>query len=321
MPLAHVIFGVIPAKVSSLNPSFDICVYGSPSLELVDYGPEAVQVSPLFPGSADLADVAPESLSSVILAAPPGTVERRRAIALSLRALKDGGSLVVLAPKDKGGSRLSKELAAFGCDFEETSKRHNRICFTTKTEGLTGLEEAITAGAAVKVPGLGLWSQPGVFSWDRLDQGTALLMSALPALKGHGADFGCGVGVIALQALKSPAVAKLELIDIDRRAIDAARRNIDDARVRFHWADIRSEPALEGLDFVVCNPPFHDGGAEDHALGQAFIRRARAVLRSGGSLWIVANRHLPYEAVLTETFKTVERRADAGGYKVYEARR
>jgi 16S rRNA (guanine1207-N2)-methyltransferase len=88
-----------------------------------------------------------------------------------------------------------------------------------------------------------------------------------------------------------------------------------------HWADARTAPALEGLDFVVANPPFHDGGAEDKGLGQAFIRRAHAVLRKGGTLWLVANRHLPYEAVLTPLFAKVEPRADAGGFKVYEARK
>ena len=67
------------------------------------------------------------------------------------------------------------------------------------------------------------------------------------------------------------------------------------------------------------NPPFHDGGAEDKALGQNFIRRAASALRKGGTLWLVANRHLPYEAVLGEHFRRVTAKADAGGYKIHEA--
>jgi 16S rRNA (guanine1207-N2)-methyltransferase len=160
-----------------------------------------------------------------------------------------------------------------------------------------------------------------VFSWDRPDPGSLLLIQTLPPLSGHGADFGCGVGLIARAVLAHPAVTSLELIDIDRRAIEATRRNIDDPRASIHWADVRREPALEGLDFVVMNPPFHDGGAEDKALGQAFIRRAHEVLGKGGALWIVANRHLPYEGVLNPLFATVELKAEAGGFKVYEARK
>ena len=79
--------------------------------------------------------------------------------------------------------------------------------------------------------------------------------------------------------------------------------------------------ALEGLDFVVMNPPFHDGGAEDRSLGQGFIRRAHAMLRKGGAAWLVANRHLPYEVVLGEAFGAVSLRAENGGFKVYEARK
>jgi 16S rRNA (guanine1207-N2)-methyltransferase len=56
-------------------------------------------------------------------------------------------------------------------------------------------------------------------------------------------------------------------------------------------------------------------------LGQGFLRRAHALLRKGGVAWIVANRHLPYEKVLTPLFARVELRSDGPGYKVFEARR
>ena len=169
---------------------------------------------------------------------------------------------------------------------------------------------------------MGLWSQPGVFSWDRPDPGTALLAETLPPLSGAGADLGSGYGLLALKVLAaSPKITRLALIDIDRRAIDAARKNVDDPRATFHWADARTDAAFEGLDFVVANPPFHDGGTEDRTLGQSFIRRAHQVLRKGGVAWIVANRHLPYEAVLAELFSAVLVRAEAKGFKVFEARK
>ena len=49
------------------------------------------------------------------------------------------------------------------------------------------------------------------------------------------------------------------------------------------------------------------------------VRAARRALRKGGTLWLVANRHLPYEAVLAAAFRRVEARTDKGGYKVVEA--
>ena len=69
------------------------------------------------------------------------------------------------------------------------------------------------------------------------------------------------------------------------------------------------------------NPPFHDAGKKDDALGAAFIDKASAALRKGGVCWLVANRQLPYEAVLAPRFASVTLKAQTGLYKVYEARR
>lgn len=229
-----------------------------------------------------------------------------------------------MAPRAKGGSRIAKELESFGCDVETTSARHQRISRTTRpmafgVEARAAMDAAITHGAPRFIEELGLWSQPGVFSWDRIDSGTALLLSALPPLGGRGADFGCGIGVLARKVLTEAHVTRLELLDIDRRAVAAARRNIADGRAHFNWADVRKAAGLKDLDFIVMNPPFHDGGLEDRALGEAFVKQAYRALRDGGRAWLVANVHLPYEAVLSASFSKVALHAEVGGYKVYEA--
>lgn len=293
-------------------------LYGRPPA-VFDPPGEATQVSPLIPGSTPLEDVAEGSADGAMIYAPPGVLERRYALALALKALKVGGRLDVMAPKDKGGSRLKKELQAFGVEVGESAKAHHRRCVVIRPEMMTGIDEAIEAGAPRLVEGLEAWSQPGVFAWDRIDAGSLLLARTVPALKGAGADLGCGYGALATVVLGSPVVTALRLIDLDRRAIEAARKNVDDPRVSFEWADVRTLEAVGDLDFIVTNPPFHDGGAEDKRLGQAFIRQAAAMLGKGGVLWLVANRHLPYEADLNAAFKRVRMAADAGGYKLFEA--
>ncbi|UVF19480.1 class I SAM-dependent methyltransferase [Microvirga terrae] len=294
-------------------------VYGTPPAELAEVPAGAIQFSPLIPGSERLEQQDEGSLDRLIVLAPPGTVERRYTVALALRALAPGGSLTVLAPKDKGGSRIGKELKGFGCDVAETSRRHHRICTGTGPAHPPGLEDALAEGSPRVDETLGLWTWPGVFSWNRPDPGSVLLEQTLPVLNGRGADFGCGIGTLARTVLASPKVERLTLIDIDRRAVDMARRNVEDPRAEVRWTDIRSGIDLNGLDFVVMNPPFHDGGVEDQSLGQAFIRRAAEALRPGGVLWLVANRHLPYEAVLKSLFKRVAPKVEANGYKIYEA--
>ena len=281
----------------------------------------AVQYSPLAPGASDLASVAAGTLPGFVMLAPPGTIERRYAIAQALRALQPGGKLTVLAPKDKGGSRLAQDLCLLGCSFEEMARRHHRICVTGGPGDAEAIAAALAEGAPQFVEDIGLWSQPGIFSWNRIDPGSALLLEHLPALSGRGADFGCGIGVLARAVLASPKVAHLDMIDIDRRAIEMAKRNIDDARVAFVWADARTLTRQGALDFVVMNPPFHEAGLENQALGQTFIQRAAAQLRSGGSCWLTANRHLPYEAILKPLFRRVTLVAEADGYKIYQAQK
>ena len=291
-------------------------IYGAVPPGLADIPDGAVQFSPLVPGALAFGP----TLAGLALHAPQGTLERRAVVAQALLALAPGAPFAVMARKDGGGLRLREELAAFGCAAQERSKSHFRICAGLRPATLEGIDAAIAGGAPRLVEDIGLWSQPGLFSWDRIDPGSAQLAAHLPQLAGQGADLGSGIGFLALAVLKSDKVRALALVDIDRRAVDLSRRNVADPRATHLWADVRAA-TLQNLDFVVANPPFHDAGREDRGLGQEFIRRAAAALRKGGALWLVANRHLPYEAVLSPLFRKVAPVADGGGYKILCATR
>jgi 16S rRNA (guanine1207-N2)-methyltransferase len=295
-------------------------LYGQADHDLAPAAPDAVQLSPLVPGSTDIASVADESFAAVTVRAPAGAVERRFVLAHALRVLVPNGRLTAFAPKDRGGLRLKKELEALGCEVGESARRHNRICLVVRPPLIQSLDDATAAGAPRQIAENGLWTQPGVFSWDRLDAGTNALLQVLPEFSGAGADFGGGIGLLALNVLASSKVSKLTLVELDRRAFDAAKRNVADPRAEFVWGDVR-QAGLKDLDFIVSNPPFHDGGGEDKTLGQAFIASAAAALRKGGVLWIVANRHLPYEAILAESFAKVRLVGEGSGYKVFEAKK
>jgi 16S rRNA (guanine1207-N2)-methyltransferase len=295
--------------------------------QLDGVGADARQCAPTVPGAAaaftDLADMPPASLDGILVHAPANTIERRRVLALALRAVKPQARLTVFAANDKGGTRLAAELQAFGCTVTSASKQHHRIVQTTRPDAPTGLEAAIADGAPRLIDDIGAWSMPGLFSWDRLDPGSALLLDHLPALNGRGADLGCGIGLLARAVIAGGGSKHLTLIDVDRRATEMAARNVgpvDGVTVTTLWADARDAKLLPtGLHFVVMNPPFHDAGQEDRGLGQAFITAAARMLGPGGHLWMTANRHLPYEATLAPLFQTVEKIAEAQGYKIYRA--
>ena len=292
-------------------------LYGDPPRNLVAIAPDAQQFSPLMPGSVQMMNFE-GNIASFVIHAPPGTLERRYILARALKALAVGAPLTALAGKDKGGSRIAKELEAFGCTVVDSPRAHHRIVTTTRPASLHGIEEAITAGGPQQHPSHGLFTHPGVFSWDRLDPGSALLLEHLPPLSGAGADLGCGIGILSIAALKSDKVTRITLVDIDRRAIAMAQKNITDPRATFLWADLcEGDLPAQELDFVIMNPPFHASGIEDKSLGQIFITHAAAMLKKGGKLFLTANHHLPYEALLKKHFYQWERIAENELYKVY----
>nr|MEE4267204.1 methyltransferase [Candidatus Krumholzibacteria bacterium] len=72
---------------------------------------------------------------------------------------------------------------------------------------------------------------------------------------------------------------------------------------------------------VLCNPPFHQDHTVGDATARALFAQAHGVLKSGGELRIVANRHLGYHARLTELFGGCALVAENDKFVILSARR
>jgi 16S rRNA (guanine1207-N2)-methyltransferase len=236
--------------------------------------------------------------------------------------LEPGGTLACAGANDDGAASLEKHVGKALGPVETLSKFHCRVFWLTKGDktpppywrGLIGLQPV----------GDSSWrSKPGIFSWDRIDDGSALLAQHLPAdLSGHVADFGCGWGYLSRAALdRSKGIEAIDLIDAEHLALDAARTNITDGRASFHWLDLTKEPAPSTYDAIICNPPFHTGRASTPSLGQSVIEAASRALKPGGRFYMVANRGLPYEPLLRQHFASYETLADNNKFRVSLARR
>ena len=104
-------------------------------------------------------------------------------------------------------------------------------------------------------------------------------------------------------------------------ALECAKRNVTDERAKFHWEDVPQWEPPHRMDAVVMNPPFHTGRAAEPQIGQAFVAAAARILAQNGSLWMVANRHLPYEAELKKCFAHVEELGGDARFKLFHAAR
>lgn len=162
----------------------------------------------------------------------------------------------------------------------------------------------------------------GVFSRQRVDPGTRLLLESL-VLSGVRAplDLGCGYGVIGLAiAAELPAV-RVFMSDPNKRAValavaNATRNGLANVCIR-EGEGFAPWPA-QTFDLIACNPPLRTGKATVLDL----FSQAAGKLQPGGSLWTVirtAQGAKSYLRELEKIFAAVELVALKGGYRVYRA--
>lgn len=213
--------------------------------------------------------------------------------------LEEGGTLVVAMANLAGAQRFEKELERAAGKIGSLQK-HKCRAFHAVKDGLQDaalLGEWRRLGAPREIEGFTV--EAGIFSADHIDPGSALLAEHLPKnLRGRVADLGAGWGFLARAALeKNPDLKEVHLFEADARALNCARINLPDPRCHFHWQDVAAG-LPDKFENIVMNPPFHSGQSTDIGLGRAFVRSAAAALRTGGRIFLVANRQLPYEAEL-----------------------
>ncbi len=165
-------------------------------------------------------------------------------------------------------------------------------------------------------------SRPGVFSWDHLDDATAILAEHMDVTAGDRVlDLGCGYGVLGVAAARIAGVP-VTMVDVDSEAVRSAGRSAAAAGLataRALGSDVASAVLDEEFDLVVTNPPFHVGKATDLSVPIQFIADAFTVLAPGGRLNLVANRTLPYEGAIKFLFKNITTIHDGRRFKVLSA--
>lgn len=251
--------------------------------------------------------------AAAVVCLPRAKAQAKALIAAASGLVAWGGPVVIDGQKTDGVDALLKDLRGRVVLSEVLSKAHGKLAVFAAGPGL---EDWADRPADVG----GFRTVAGVFSADGVDRGSALLAAHLPAeMKGRVADLGAGWGYLAQAVLARQGVKDVHLVEAEVDALDCARVNITDPRAEFHWADATKMKLPKVMDHVVMNPPFHTGRDADPALGVGFIGAAARMLSPAGVLWLVANRHLPYDRSLTTLFREVQEIGGDAAFRVIRA--
>ena len=170
---------------------------------------------------------------------------------------------------------------------------------------------------------LSLYTDNGVFSKAKLDEGSRILIETLLPLNLTGSilDLGCGYGPIGLSIAISSKTASVTLADINSRAVALCEKNAKllnlSERVTVLQSNIFSN--IEGkFDAILLNPPIRAGKAVTYTM----YKEAKEHLVSGGQFYFVirkaqgANSASQY---VKEVFGNIVLLARKKGYHIYKA--
>ncbi|MCO4759101.1 MAG: methyltransferase [Oceanospirillaceae bacterium] len=173
-----------------------------------------------------------------------------------------------------------------------------------------------------------IYNHAGVFSRDSLDIGTRFFLSHLPTDDRYQqiVDLGCGNGVVGLMAAEKNPAAELTFVDESFMAVASAKLNFETAFSDTRTARFTATDCLQGVprnsaDLVLNNPPFHQQTVVGTHIANQMFRESRTVLREGGELWVIGNRHLGYHITLKKLFGNCETVASNKKFVILRARK
>ena len=169
-----------------------------------------------------------------------------------------------------------------------------------------------------------LLSKPGIFGYEKIDEGSELLLTyAKKYLDSHAItpqkilDLGCGYGLLSLM---SAQWHPREIVATDNNAAalnavsaSAAANNIAIKVV----ADDAGENISEKFDALLCNPPFHQGFSVSGDLTLKFLRSASQKLTPDGIAFFVVNSFIGIEKKAEAFFSRQELLINNKKFKVF----
>ena len=268
----------------------------------------------------------------VTIRIPTDKLGVQHAVAEAFRALAVGGRCLLAGANDEGAKPAAKLLEqVFGNARIEAQHSGCRLLQAVKQRA-EPLDASLVAlpwldaerfhefQVAIGGTAFTLATRPGVFSWEHVDEASAIIADLMRVEDGESVlDLGCGAGVLGVVAARQSPNGRVLLLDADADAVRCATRTAALAQcdnIEVRASDVTSAAGEHSFDVVVSNPPFHLGKGTELAIPRAFIDQAYERLVPGGRLYLVANRTLPYEHYIAERFGEVRTAHDGRRFKV-----
>ena len=163
-----------------------------------------------------------------------------------------------------------------------------------------------------------VYSDNGVFSKDRFDYGTRVLLNSvdIDKLSGNVLDLGCGLGVVGIILGTFNKGINIDMVDINERAIDLAKNNLvlNNIKANVFVSDIYSNIDNK-YDFIITNPPIRAG----KNVIRGFLLGSYDYLKDDGILYFVMRKDHGVKSMIKELsvkFNTSIVNKDKGFYVV-----
>nr|WP_246386825.1 methyltransferase [Litorivivens lipolytica] len=246
----------------------------------------------------------------------------------ALALLPPGGELVLSGEKGDGiKTYYDKARALVGAEKSLKKLKGNaflgRIVKQSEPSGLLDDSDYCSLRPITDSPAPGLFSKPGVYGWQKIDRGSALLIEALQALKPDPErvqtllDLGCGYGYLSVLAHQLLPQTRIVATDNNAAAIAACQQNFAEHAIKGEVVAADCAQGIEqSFDCVLCNPPFHKGFDVHGDLTRLFLERAAERLKPGGRALFVVNQFIALEQKAEGLFARSERVLEGQGFKV-----
>jgi 16S rRNA (guanine1207-N2)-methyltransferase len=319
--------GFIDAYVELHNPS-DISCFNTNFIDYQAISVKHKQASPQRVQAIFTAEYQSEICHDLVIILFPKSKDELSFTLAMIAHCIDETTKILLVGEKKGGiqstPKLTKELFEH-CQKVDAARHCLLFAGLVKPEKLAiafNLQDWYKK-YQISIDGIELTiaSLPGVFSQQKLDVGTALLLNNLPKkMAGKVLDFGCGAGVISCFIGKRFTDTQLSLLDVSALALASAQKSLTLNDLSGHVFPSNSLSKVnEKYQHVVSNPPFHQGVKTHYLASETFLARINKQLNKQGDITIVANSFLRYQPIMQEHIGNTRVITKAQGFTIYQA--